>query len=565
MAKKQTYAAKAKAIMKKYEPRLGPKFDQGDTLALEAMNQELTSLQQGQEVERQRKVQEEQAFQQGAVQKFQDGGKLTNREKSTLSQLLVDRQPQLQQQAQLQQQSQQFNNRQRTFADSARDAGFQDERRLMQLQRQQEAVRQGQRNITGARGAFGNTDMLQRLSPQDSIQPVGLPQPNLGNSPGVQSVPLPQPNLSQFQPDTTQVFAKGGTLPTYQDGNYLGFGNPDYTGFNVPDAQPFATPLNYFSPQTGGYARIPVGQQQPGGGVGYGDRNIMAANRDFSALAAANQGVIPPNFQAPTSLGGYQQALGQQNLQQDFAAPQGPAGQVDVSGQQVGNEQFQFRAPWWGAAATGLGSILGNRQLDIGALEDVEDVEAQQISPRTVSYARGREQIQRERDLAQAQVRGAARGRGTKQGVTQSTIAGATGAQRIAGQQFSQSQEAEANKNAAIRNQAAMFNAQQRAQAGQTNLRTAMMRGQIERENQLINAQRRQNQIAGVTGAITGYGRDLMSAQRDTGYLALEQSPDYPILQQGDTRFKQLMGISADPYKRYTGPGRYINPIQTGG
>jgi len=536
MATKQTYAAKAKAIMKKYEPRLGPKFDQGDTLALEAMNQELTSLQQGQEVERQRKVQEEQAFQQGAVQKFQDGGKLNKRERATLSTILANQNTPFVQQGL---QGQPFTPQAGVNALGQPSVG---PRQFPGSE--QPFIPRGGQNLSQA-GVTGQ-NQISFENPRDARQ-FARRAPKVIN------------RLDQDQ------FANGGNLPTYQDGNYLGFGNPDYTGFNVPEAQPFATPQNYFSPQTGGYARIPVGQQQPGGGVGYGDRNIMAANRDFSALAAANQGVIPPNFQAPTSLGGYQQALGQQNLQQDFAAPQGPAGQAGVDGQQPVGDQFQFRAPWWGAAATGLGSILGNRQLELGALEDVEDVEAQQISPRTVSYARGREQIQRERDLSQAEIRGAARGRGTKQGVTQSTIAGATGAQRIAGQQFSASQEAEANKNAAIRNQAAMFNAQQRAQAGQTNLRSAMMRGQVERENQLINAQRRQNQIAGVTGAITGYGRDLMSAQRDTGYLALEQSPDYPILQQGDTGFRRFMGISADPYKQYTGPGRYINPIQTGG
>ena len=56
MAKKQTYADRAKAIMSKYKTRLGEKFDKGDALALEAMNQELRGLQREQEKARIQKM-----------------------------------------------------------------------------------------------------------------------------------------------------------------------------------------------------------------------------------------------------------------------------------------------------------------------------------------------------------------------------------------------------------------------------------------------------------------------------------------------------------------------------
>jgi hypothetical protein len=52
MAKEKTYAAEAKAIMNKYKLRLGEKFDKGDPLAMEAMNQELTALREKQETTR---------------------------------------------------------------------------------------------------------------------------------------------------------------------------------------------------------------------------------------------------------------------------------------------------------------------------------------------------------------------------------------------------------------------------------------------------------------------------------------------------------------------------------
>ena len=83
------------------------------------------------------------------------------------------------------------------------------------------------------------------------------------------------------------------------------------------------------------------------------------------------------------------------------------------------------------------------------------------------------------------------------------------------------------------------------------------------RTEQLINQQRRDAQIAGVTGAVTGYGRDVAAARRDTGYLRLEEDPDYPIQQRATTRWKKLMGIMENPYKEFVGEQRDIPQYQT--
>jgi hypothetical protein len=227
----------------------------------------------------------------------------------------------------------------------------------------------------------------------------------------------------------------------------------------------------------------------------------------------------------------------------------------------VGSEllnPYQFRAPWFGAAASGIGSILGNKQLELSALEGVEDLEAQQVSPNLVDYSRGREHTKSQRDLTQAEIRGSTRGARTAQEVRAATRAGSTAAQRVAGSELNRSVEGQANTNAQIRNQVGMFNAQQRAQTGQMNLRTALLRGQYGRENQLINANRRTNQIAGVTGAISGYGRDVLSANYATGSLRLNEDPEFPIQQQNDTWLKRFLRADADPYKKYTGPNRPV-------
>ena len=78
MKKKQTYADQAKSIMKKYEPRLGKKFDKGDTLALEAMNQELGALREAQEESRMKRLVAEGVLEEN--NQFGCGGKLMKHE-----------------------------------------------------------------------------------------------------------------------------------------------------------------------------------------------------------------------------------------------------------------------------------------------------------------------------------------------------------------------------------------------------------------------------------------------------------------------------------------------------
>lgn len=485
MAAKKTYAQEAKTIMGKYKTRLGEKFDKGDTLALEAMNQELHGLQRKQEKAR--------------IQKLIEGA--SDEQISQLSQAL--QQPQPQQQPQ-QQSSQPY------VGEQARQ------------------IQEGERPLFAS--------------------PSGQSQ-----------------------------LATGGNLPQYQGTGI----NPNFLNAqNYGNQQQLIAPINYQNPQTGAFTNIPGAQQQQGGGVSFGNRSMLAGQGDFNALQAANQSPANLGYNPITSLGQYQDqaSFGAYDDPSEFLASQEMTGQnalnapSNLATNQLGNagdagggsNQFNSRVPYFGAVAQGIGSLIGNRNIDFDPYE-VKDIQAERLSPRTVDYSRGREQIQRERDLAQAQIRGAAKGRGTQQGLTQTTIAGATAAQRVAGEQFVGSQEAEANKNALIRNQAEQFNAQQRARAGQTNLGLAMRRGQYDRENALINAQRRTNQIAGVTGAITGYGRDLMSANYATGGLRLNEDPEFPIMQQNDAWWKRGLGVDADPYKRYTGPQRNIRQIQTGG
>lgn len=132
--------------------------------------------------------------------------------------------------------------------------------------------------------------------------------------------------------------------------------------------------------------------------------------------------------------------------------------------------------------------------------------------------------------------RNAAQG-GSRAALMQNIQAGATGTQRVLGRGLSTSFQNQGNVNAQIRNQAAQFNAQQRGMANRIN-------AQYNRENQLINAQRRQNQIAGVTGAITGYGRDLMASDKFDIMAQIQAPENYKFNTIQDSLFRQIFGIN---------------------
>jgi hypothetical protein len=559
--------------MNKYKPRLGENFDKGDVLAMEAMNQELTGLQEEQEQARAVKQQKDQQFQQEAVQTFVDGGKLTKRQTQSVSSLLTPpSQPQGNQQGpQIAGQS--------LFAKGGKLPKYQGGG-FNQIPYGQPAYPYSQyfgdktqdylgafqgtpfNAPTGAyqAGDFSNPqlnvspyDLIQGRSPLDPLQRGAQAQAgrfvdntrpgraSLGideTRPGRASLGLGQgQGQAQGQPDGSLGNFQGANLnfPQVQGDEPLGFdgGLGGYDGLTATDK----LGLTYRGSKTS-----PSGKPaQAAASVGAGSINTGDIFRNNQLGQDAGLGFTPDSL--PQTRAG--------------AVAQTGAG---AAGQQQGFDMFQSRVPWWGAAATGLGNILANRQLDLPAGENIEDVTAQQIAPRLVDYSRSREQIQRERDRSQAQIRSVARSRGTQQGLTQTTIAGATATQGIAGQQFTASQEAQANKNAQIKQATNMFNAQQRSQADQTNLRSAMMREQLERENQLINAGRRGQQISGVAGAITQYGQDrIASGQYDQLINMRMADKDFGFQQDDPTFGRRFFGVTDPARIQFNNPNLRVS------
>jgi len=521
MAKKKSFADEAKTIMNKYKPRLGEKFDKGDVLALEAMNQELAGLRDKQEKER--------------VQEL-----IKNANTEQLSQL-----SQALQQPQGNQGPQQPGIPQ---GGPSGLAGGQAPQATGQPQFQgggslQTARQQG---LEGIKGSFGNTSMLQGLFPQDSTQPVPLPQPQFGNPQGVQPVPLPQPNIrninpymneqarqvqegerplflnpSSVQPDTTNVFATGGNLlPVYQGPGEL----PQY----------LAQPVNR-GQRTGFFA--PTYTDQPN--LGQGSQGSDFIWNDPNAYDPSTNQYQQDLAQGYGSVGGIEPQANPGVI----ASPDSPFPQVEgpsrakqwwqgLASQQ--GDPYNSRVPWWAHAASGAAGIIGNRNIDF----DQNRIKPQQITPQTVSFAREREQLQRDRDIANATIRGGQGTGGSRAKLSQRLQAGATGTQRNLGRGLSTSFQNEGNINAQIRNRAGEFNAQQRSIADRLNF-------QYDREGQLINEQRRGQRWASGLGALTDYGMDINRANQ-FDVMAQMATPDNYRFQagRGDTPLRRILGMT---------------------
>ena len=412
MAKKRTFADEAKTIMNKYKTRLGDKFDKGDTLALEAMNQELTGLREKQEETRINKLIAEGVLEEN--NQFGCGGKL-------------------------------------------------------------------KREMGG---------MLPMMEMEDGS------------------------------------FAYGGDLPMYQgDGvnsNYLTQGFGDYGGFSPyeDDPDPFADELY---PEEG--AR---------GALGLSERYLSTPELTSSRLKG--QTVQPEGLMIPEgeTIGLEPGVLSPATRYKDAGGAGLGSGRADAGGEDE-REPYTTRVPWWGAAAQGVGSMLMNRDIDFG---DTGAVGAEQVVPKTVDYSRSREQIMRERDIANAMIRRGAKVGGSRSGYMQNVIGGATATGRTAGRQFSKSLEGEENINAQIRNRAGMFNAQQRGITGRLN-------AQRQRENLMINEQRRAGRIGGVTGAITGYGKDLMASSQYDQMLRMLEPDQFKLYSKEEQgKLLKFFGIS---------------------
>lgn len=218
------------------------------------------------------------------------------------------------------------------------------------------------------------------------------------------------------------------------------------------------------------------------------------------------------------------------------------------TGSQAGPEgftPFRSRVPWFGALSQGVSGIIANRQLNLPEYNYTAFTPTP-IQANLVDYSRGREQLLRERDLANAIISRGARGTGSQASLMENILAGTTGTQRATGTAFNQSIENQGNVNAQIKNQVTQANAEQRLQAEAINQRNSMLASQVERENALINASRRDAQLGAVGDAITGYGRDLLAANQYDQMLQIMAPDNYKIGSSRDNLFRRIFQISPD-------------------
>jgi hypothetical protein len=282
--------------------------------------------------------------------------------------------------------------------------------------------------------------------------------------------------------------------------------------------------------------------------------SLEAMNQELTALREAQE----VTREAEMDQSEFQLANGggiarSEYYQGDFGADAGPFSTPD----DAPGEAFHSRVPWMGAASGIIGSLIGNKPIDLPEY-NYEEFKPQTVAPQTVSYARGREQIQRERDIASARTAKAARGFGSQSALMEATLAGTTEAQSVAGQQFEQSLEQEANINAQIRNQMSQFNAAQQAQAAQINMRQQMYGHDVERGNVLMNQRRKDARLQGIIESATGYTKDLIAADQYDQMLQIMAPENYSFTAGDDSRARRWLGISPKMKRTFTGTNDLI-------
>ena len=228
---------------------------------------------------------------------------------------------------------------------------------------------------------------------------------------------------------------------------------------------------------------------------------------------------------------------------------------------------FESRVPWLGAASGIIGNLLMNKQINLPEYNP-EEYDPGTISPHLVNYGRSREQIMSERDLANNMIQGSARGMGSQNALMENTLAGVTGTQRVAGQQFNQSLENESNTNAQILNDTDRVNAQLQGDAARFNTQNKLYANQISRENMMMNTERKDARTQGILDSITGYGRDLMEADKYDQMMNMMTPDNYKAFAVKDSPLRKFLGISpvmgmklskTDAFKE---DGGYIGDIQ---
>lgn len=207
------------------------------------------------------------------------------------------------------------------------------------------------------------------------------------------------------------------------------------------------------------------------------------------------------------------------------------------------DDSYQSRVPWMGAAAGVVGNLLMNQKINLPEYNPTE-YKPTKLSANLVDFSRGREQVMSERDQANAMIEGSAKGLGSQNALMENIIAGRTGTQRVAGQQFNQSIENEGNVNANILNETGRFNAAQSGEAARINMQNDLYSNQINRENLMINTERRDSKIKGIVDSVTGYGKDLMAADQYDNMLNMMTPDNYKAYASKDSQARKFFGIS---------------------
>lgn len=483
MAKKQkTFADRAKQIMNKYKSRLGENFDKGDILALEAMNQELEALRQEQEAVREQMMMEEASQTQGLpLHAYGDFLGEPNANTAQINPTFLK----LDQIFKMKEGLDRDNEFSTVFA------GMQDYPSFINAYNEYA----GKPMLSHRYDEENKSDVVSPYRPPVSTTADKVVQKQA--APVTGSVPIVQnmgerSKLGQWLTGQRYRMKKtgmSGDLPMYDDGGLLS--DEQLALLNQPP---------------------PPLQSIPG------IVNTTAPKPDFGQF---NRASYRPSFRDRMDV--FRGKLGSLGMQE--------------------GDLYKSRVPWMGAAAGIVGNLLMNKQLDLPTY-DYQEYTPERATANLVNFGREREQVMQERDLANQQIMGVARGSGSMSSLMENIQAGATGTQREAGRRFGESLQNEGTANAQILNQISQFNAAQGMRANEMNERNRMFASNMLRENAMINADRRDSRIKGIIDNISGLSRDKTRAdQYDTSlHLAAPENTEWQVGQ--DSWLRRLFGVS---------------------
>lgn len=346
----------------------------------------------------------------------------------------------------------------------------------------------------------------------------------------------------RYRLKTVEKKGKDGDLPEYNLGGIL-------SNFKLPSFGSVREKQQFLA--NSGFSPGAIDNQD-------GARTQLAMNDYMNSIAGGRMQNIDPTMGPMAQRRSFTDTMWHSspdvNMRPKELSVPNPEGKKGLFAPMEEGSTYKSRVPWMGAAAGIVGNLLMNKKIDLPTY-DYQEYTPDKVGANLVNFGREREQVMNERDLAQQMIANNARGTGSMAGLMDNIQAGATGTQREAGTRFGQSLQNEGTMNAQIQNQADQFNASQGLAAAGMNERNRMFAKNMERENSMINADRKDARTKGIMDSVTGYFRDRMRADQYDNQMAMMTPDNYKAVTGKDSWLRNLLQINPNMNMQFQDTG----------